>query len=155
MKKSLCFLAWCLLVKFSQKLHLFCSSEVEKNSDGRTFAIMIAVATVILKLFGLRNHSGLNYIIEKHGSYVSKDKSMRSRFISKPKKVNLSRHFDFYKTFLRRTQKRVSLIFGVSRDAKSKIQWKPINVNYKLFFMTDNSQWSPLCPSVLFILYRV
>ncbi|XP_021946876.1 uncharacterized protein LOC110844861 isoform X3 [Folsomia candida] len=68
------------------------SSEVDKNNEGRTFAIMIAVATVIVKLFGLRNHPNLNLILERHGSFMSKDKSMKSRFISKPKKVAHNGH---------------------------------------------------------------
>jgi hypothetical protein len=70
---------------------MFSSSELEKNSEGRVFAIMIAVATIIVKLFRLKTHPNLNSILEKHGSFMSKDKSMKSRLTSKPKKV----HFFF------------------------------------------------------------
>lgn len=67
--------------------HVVSSSDVEKSSEGRTFAIMVAVATIIVKLFGLRSHPTVNEIMERHGSFMSKDKLMKSRFISKPKKV--------------------------------------------------------------------
>jgi len=78
--------------------------EVEKNNDSRTFAVMIAVASVILKLFGLRNHPSLNLIVEKHGMFVSKEKSMKSRFMSKNKKVsknviNKNKHHQAYQIF--------------------------------------------------------
>jgi hypothetical protein len=66
--------------------YMICSNELERTNDGKTFAIMVAVASVILKLFGFRNQV-LTNIVDKHGMFVSKEKSMKSRFISKHKKV--------------------------------------------------------------------
>ncbi|CAL8080561.1 unnamed protein product [Orchesella dallaii] len=69
------------------------NEDYEKNSDDRTLAIVNAIATVLIKQFGVRNQQSSNSVIEKCPSFVSKEKSIRSKLMSKhTKKVTLNGH---------------------------------------------------------------
>ncbi|CAG7827365.1 unnamed protein product, partial [Allacma fusca] len=65
--------------------------EWEKNTDDRTFAIVCASATVVQKQFGVRT-STASSVIEKCSCFVSKEKSMRHKLLSKNKKVSFNGH---------------------------------------------------------------
>ena len=73
-----------MIANFIQSIN---REEWEKNSDDRTLAIVNAISTLLQKLFLLRS-PGASSVLERCSSFVSKEKSARSKFMSKHKKVN-------------------------------------------------------------------
>jgi hypothetical protein len=69
---------------------VWCSrDDIEKELvDIRRFTLGAALGTVMVKVFGLRGpHS--NALLDRCPTFVSKDKSLKARFIGKSRKVTM------------------------------------------------------------------
>lgn len=122
---------------------------MDKDTEGRIFAIMLAVATVVVKLFGLRNHPNLNNIVDKHGSFMSKDKSKSRYWQGKPKKVAHNGHHFVLQCFASYTECNVcsKLLWGIGPQGQQcvgmsglnlKEQWNGSTVHYIIVLVLCN-----------------
>lgn len=83
--------------KLNRIFYFFSSDDFDKNQDDKTLAVVNAIATVLIKQFGVRNQQSGSSMLDRCPSFVSKEKSIKSKLMSKHgKKVrfyNLTTYF--------------------------------------------------------------